>query len=49
MKIKQLKKYWFLIPIIAVILILSFIDPASITEKLGTQNTYIAMFIIALI
>lgn len=48
-KKKQLKRLVFFIPILIFVFVLSLISPESITEKLGTQNTYIAMFFIALI
>jgi len=49
MKLKKLKKYLFLLPIVIVIIFVSFISPETITEKIGTQNIYIVMFFIALV
>ena len=50
MKIKKhLKKLIFLLPIVVCLIVIGFIDPEALTTKLGTTNSYIVMFLLALI
>ena len=50
MKIKKhLKKLIFLLPIVVCLIVIGFIDPEALNTKLGTTNSYIVMFLLALI
>jgi membrane protein YqaA with SNARE-associated domain len=49
MKLKHFKKLLFLLPILVCLIVIGFIDPEALTAKLGTTNSYIAMFFLALI
>lgn len=49
MKLKYLKKLLFFLPIVFFLILLGFINPEDITQRLGTQNSYIVMFFLALI
>lgn len=49
MKLKKFKKLLLLFPILIVLIVIGFIDPETLIEKLGIENSYIVMFFLALI